>query len=85
MKINIRSREYEIKKKHIYRAAFCGAVGCAIFYRRRNNQLIELLDDCNKTMAQAKVVVDELTGHCVNSGIATLDKTKSVTQIKFDY
>jgi hypothetical protein len=71
MKINVRNKTFEIKKKHVKRAVFCGAIGVAVIYRKKYNTLSGEFDFLKlQTDAIEKFAVD-CAAHALDSGIAT--------------
>lgn len=85
MKLKIKSKEYEIKKKHVTRALFCGAVGCALVYRSRYKTMLDGFDLLMDQKAQSDMFADELAHHCVNSGIADFKTVDGKSILSFDY
>ena len=85
MKINVRSKEYTIKKKHVYRAAFVGAVSAALLYRNKYNHLIEEIELIALQKKQSDGFANSLAMRCVDSGIATLETVNGKSTLHFDY
>jgi len=85
MKINVQSKTIEIKKKHVYRAVFCGAVGCAIMYRSKYNNLTEEVVKLSVQIAQAKKFAEEVGFHAVDSGVARIEESNGRSALIFNY
>ena len=86
MKVNIRSKTIEIKKKHVYRAVFCGAIVTAVVYRKKYHALNEEFGALKDYSDGFKVFADGVVTHALASGIATIEERPGNNfGLKFDY
>lgn len=85
MKINAGKKTIEIKKKHVYRVVFCGAVITAAVYRKKYNTLSGEFDFLKLQNDDLKNYAADTTAHVLNAGIANVDKTSKNFRLIYHY
>ena len=85
MKINAGNKTFEIKKKHVKRAVFCGAVIAAAVYRKKYNTLSGEFDFLKLQCEEMTKYAVDTTAHALNSGIAKNIGTEKNLLLHYDY
>ena len=85
MKINAGNKTIEIKKKHVYRVVFCGAIVTAAVYRKKYNTLSGEFDFLKLQSDDVKQYAADTTAQALNAGIANVDKTSKNFRLIYNY